>query len=233
MIGRALILTLVVPLVLAGPARAGAWLKEGGATFLSFSFEAPQDGDGWASIYAERGVRPWLTLGLDAGRSAGRGEGEAILFARTTVGPQGETMRQAIELGFGARLDEGGSPRPAFRAGLSWGRGFESRFGAGWTAIDGSVTTYGSFGDHSSPIEERDDGPALKLDTTLGVRPTENSAATLQVFWSRSGGDETALRVVPSYGRRIRGSTFGQVGVVLGTGAAPSLGLKVGISTEF
>ena len=224
---RALAAALAL-LLLSGPALAGAWLREGGDTFLSFSYEAPSDADGWASLYAERGLRPWLTLGLDAGRSAGRGEGEAILFARTTVGPQGEAMRQAVELGFGARLDEAGTPRPAFRAGLSWGRGFDSRYGTGWMAVDGSVTSYGSLGGAAD-----DEGSTLKLDTTFGLRPTEDSVATFQVFWSRSGGDEAALRVVPSYGRRLRGSTFGRLGLVLGTGAAPRIGLKIGLSTEF
>ena len=173
-------------------------------------------------------MRSWLTLGVDAGRAAGRGEGQAIVFARTTVGPQSPTRRQALELGFGARLDEDQVPRPALRAGLSWGRGFETRFGPGWLALDGSVTGYGSLATIGM-----DEGLALKLDTTLGVRPGEDSQATLQVFWSRSGEEEAALRVVPSYARRLRGGTFGRVGLVLGTGAAPSLGVKVGIFTEF
>lgn len=220
-------LALLVALVLGGTAQGGAWLKERGDTFLSFSFEAPQEGEGWASIYAERGVRPWLTFGVDAGRSAGRGEGQVIAFARTTVGPQGEARRQALELGLGARLDETGAVRPAIRAGLSWGRGFAGRLGEGWMAVDGSVTGYGSFAAGAG------EGLTLKLDTTFGLRPGENSVATLQLFWSRSGDEEAALRVVPSYGRRLRGSTFGRVGVVIGTGAAPSLGLKLGLSTEF
>lgn len=225
----ALALALAAVFALAPRAAiAGAWLKEDGATFLSFSFEAPQEGEGWASLYAERGVRPWLTLGVDAGRSAGRGEGQVIAFARTTVGPQSPTRRQALELGFGARLDEERTPRPALRAGLSWGRGFETRFGPGWLAVDGSVTGYGGLA--TMGMEE---GLALKLDTTLGVRPSEDSQLTLQLFWSRSGEEEAALRVVPSYARRLRGSTFGQVGVVLGSGAAPSLGLKLGVFTEF
>lgn len=220
-------LAALVVIALAGGAQGGAWLRERGATFLSFSFEAPQEGEGYASIYAERGIRPWLTFGVDGGRFAGRGEGEVIVFARTHVGPQGEARRQAVELGFGARLDETGTPTPALRTGLSWGRGFASRFGNGWMALDGSVTGYGSF---ATGTEE---GLTLKLDTTFGLRPTENSVTTLQVFWSRSGDEEAALRVVPSYGRRLRGSTYGRLGVVFGSGAASGIGLKLGLSTEF
>ena len=173
-------------------------------------------------------MRPWLTLGVDAGRSAGRGEGQAIVFARTTVGPQSPTRRQALELGFGARLGGEEAARPALRAGLSWGRGFETRAGPGWLALDGSVTGYGGLATLG-----RDEGLALKLDTTMGVRPSDDSQVTLQVFWSRSGEEEAALRVVPSYARRLRGETFGRVGVVLGTGAAPSLGIKLGLFREF
>jgi hypothetical protein len=221
------VLALIAALVLASAAQGGAWLKERGDTFLSFSFEAPQDGEGWASVYAERGIRPWLTFGVDGGRAAGRGEGEVIVFARTMVGPQGEARRQALELGFGARLDAEGVPLPAMRAGLSWGRGFGSRFGNGWMAVDGSVTGYGNFAAGS------EEGLSLKLDTTFGLRPSENSVATMQFFWSRSGDEDAAMRLVPSYGRRLTGSTFGRVGVVFGGGGAPSLGLKVGITTEF
>ena len=112
---------------------------------------------------------------------------------------------------------------PALRAGLSWGRGFETPVGPGWVATDASVTGYGSF------ATAGEEGLALKLDTTLGVRPGNDSMATLQLFWSRSGADQAAVRLVPSYARRIRGETFGQVGVVFGTGAAPELGVKFGI----
>ena len=210
-----------------GAALAGPWLREEGSTFLSFSFEAPQEGEGWASVYAERGVRPWLTLGVDAGRAAERGEGQALAFGRLELGPQGDASRQAFELGIGARLDEGETPRPALRAGLSWGRGFETRFGPGWVAVDGSVTGYGSF------ATAAEDGLAVKLDATFGVRPNEDSQATLQLFWSQSGEEEAALRVVPSYARRLHGETFGQVGVVIGTGAAPDLGVKLGLFREF
>ena len=222
-------LGLVLALLAGAPggAVAGPWLRERGSTYLSFSFEAPQEGDGFASLYAERGVRPWLTLGVDAGRSAGDGQGQALAFARTTLGPQSDASRQSFELGFGARLDGEGSVLPALRAGLSWGRGFETRFGPGWVATDASITGYGSF----ATVGE--EGLALKLDTTLGVRPGEDSMATLQLFWSRSGEDEAAIRLVPSYARRIRGETFGQIGVVVGTGAAPELGVKIGLFTEF
>lgn len=227
---RRLAAARALALVLAawpGVASAGPWLREEGSTFLSFSFEAPQEGDGWASLYAERGWGPWLTLGVDAGRSAGRGEGQALVFARTTLGRPDGTTRQAFELGFGARLDEEGAVLPALRTGLSWGRGFETRYGPGWVAIDSSVTGYGSL---ANAAEE---GLALKLDTTLGVRPGPDSVVTLQIFWSQSGDEEAALRVVPSYARRLRGETFGQVGLVVGTGAAPEIGLKLGLVHEF
>ena len=79
-----------------------------------------------------------------------------------------------------------------------------------------------------------EEGLAVKLDTTtLGVRPSASSIATLQLFWSQSGEDEAAIRLVPSYGRRLGGETFGQVGLVIGSGAAPDFGVKIGLSTEF
>lgn len=164
---------------------------------------------------------------MDAGRSAGRGEGQALVFARTTLGRPDGTARQSFELGFGARQAEDGTTLPALRAGLSWGRGLETRYGPGWIAVDGSVTGYGSLA-HAAQ-----EGLALKLDTTLGVRPGEDSMLTLQLFWSQSGDEEAALRVVPSYARRLRGETFGQLGLVIGTGAAPELGVKFGLFREF
>ena len=205
-----------------GAASAGAWLREEGSTYLSFSFEAPQEGNGWSALYAERGVRPRLTLGLDAGRAAGRGDGQALVFARRPIGSTQGPSRRAVELGVGTRLDEGMGLRPAARLGLLWGRGFATRWGDGWAAVDSSVT--GVWGDPDL---------TLKLDVTVGVRPGENSMTTLQVFWSRTGRDEAALRVVPSYARRLRGETFGQLGLVLGAGAAPELGIKIGLFREF
>ena len=223
--GLALLLALAI--LIPAAASAGPWLRDRGASYLSFSIEAPQEGDGYLSLYGERGLRPWLTLGVDTGRSAGSGEGQALVFARTTLGPQSDASRQSFEMGLGARLDDDGEVLPALRAGLSWGRGFESRLGPGWVAVDGSVTGYGSF------ATAGEEGLAVKLDTTLGVRPGANSLATLQLFWSQSGEDEAAVRLVPSYGRRLWGETFGQIGVVIGSGAAPELGVKIGLSTEF
>lgn len=164
---------------------------------------------------------------MDAGRAAGRGEGQALVFARTNLGRPDGTARQSVELAFGARQGEDGATLPALRLGASWGRGLETRWGPGWIALDGSATGYGSLA-HAA-----EEGLALKLDTTLGVRPGEHSMVTLQVFWSRSGDEEAALRVVPSYARRLRGETFGQIGVVVGTGAAPDLGIKFGLFREF
>ena len=221
---RATAMCLVLTLLhMPGAALSGAWLREVGSTYLSFSFEAPQEGNGWSALYAERGVRPRLTLGLDAGRAAGRGDGQALVFGRIPLGPTDGASRRALELGLGVRLDEGAAPRPAARLGLSWGRGFDSRFGPGWVAIDSSLTGYSG----------GDDGLTAKIDVTVGVRPGEDSMTTLQVFWSRSGSDEAALRLVPSYARRLRGETFGQIGLVLGSGAAPELGVKIGLFTEF
>ena len=208
--------------VLPGGALSGAWLREEGSTYLSFSFEAPQEGNGWSALYLERGVRPRLTLGIDAGRAAGRGDGQALVFARRPLGATDGPSRRAVELGLGARLEEGVGARPAARLGLSWGRGFVTRWGDGWAAVDSSVT--GTWGDPDL---------TTKLDVTLGVRPGEDAMTTLQIFWSRSGRDEPALRVVPSYARRLRGETFGQLGLVIGSGAAPELGIKIGLFREF
>lgn len=223
---------LLLAALAAGPAEAGPWLRDEGATYLSFGFEAPQDGDSWASLYAEHGLRERLTLGVIAGRSAARQEGEALVFARRPVGGTEGPWRAAVELGFGARFDEGGRTAPALRIGASIGRGFETRWGPGWAALDASATaamraTALGVGDW------RDLEPVAKLEATLGVRPTQDSAATLQLFYSQEGEDEPAIRLVPSYARRIRGETFGRVGVVIGAGAAPRLAVELGLTTSF
>ena len=102
-------LILLVGLI-PGQAFAGAWPRERGATFLSFSslLTTPADDIGadlesTPSIYLEQGMRRDLTFGLDA-RMNFRGDYSALVFVRRPIAQQQERHRFAVLLGVGADL---------------------------------------------------------------------------------------------------------------------------------
>ncbi len=183
----------LIPLLLAlfcaaPPATAGAWMRETGHGFLALSDTARQgapDARRELSVYADLGLSPCLAIGIDVNEHP-RSAGHALLFARLPFSRPAARTRLAVEAALGGHHGRG-IWNPMYRLTLSLGRGFRTRRGAGWYAIDAGY-------------ERRLGTPApiYKLDATLGLSSPGRLHPILQVetalipgqplFWTLSPG---------------------------------------------
>ncbi|MDZ4136622.1 MAG: hypothetical protein U1D06_13675 [Paracoccaceae bacterium] len=186
----------LVPAAVPTAAPAGAWPRGEGNVFIAMSADQTR-----AQIYAEYGLRGDWTLGLEATMPQGRrlpdltsfvhhpiwrGKGGGILSAGLAY-----EQREAVWAGVVPELD--GVPELAVRAGLFWGLGFDSRWGAGWMAIDAQAERIMT---DTAPYDLGRN--AAKLDATIGIKPMERLMVYLQAQGSRRQGDPTYLRLEPS-----------------------------------
>lgn len=185
---RRLIPLLLALLCAAPPAGAGAWMREAGHGFLSLSGTLRQgdpDARRELSVYADLGLSPRLALGIDVNERPGSA-GHALLFARLPLSLTAARSRVAVEAALGGHHWRGAWD-PMYRLTLSLGRGFLTRRGAGWYAIDAG---YERRLGNSAPI--------YKLDATLGLSAPGRLHPILQVetalipgqppFWTLSPG---------------------------------------------
>ena len=168
-----LLLALLAPL----PALAGPWPRARGEAFV---FAGHVTGaDGWTGLYAEYGLPRDLTLGVVAGgrptNGTRAGEARARVFLRVPV-LTGEAKpawlapwRFALEASLGRDHDaDGGTTR--YGLGATVGRGFQSRFGDGWTTLDLRA-------DHAPDAPLR-----IELQTVLGLKPHPRWTVELGLF---------------------------------------------------
>jgi len=203
----------------ATEAAAGAWPRPRGETFVSIGtrqttgartlIAAVQDIHSYNSLYLEHGLTDRLTLGLDAGE--GRGPDErvsgALVFARLPIWSPGE-HRVAVDLGFGLLEATDTDRETRTRAGLSWGRGFESRWGVGWLGMEASAELRRPSGD-----------TAYKADFTAGIKPTEHWMWIAQIQTGVWPDAEPIVRFAPSVVRKLGARSHLQLG-----GLAPLAG---------
>ncbi|QDL92356.1 hypothetical protein FDP22_11565 [Paroceanicella profunda] len=224
-------------LLAAGPfwaagARAGAWPRGEGAAFLSLStllstpareFPLPRTEFGnRVELYGEYGLTADWTLGFDLADAPGDfGETTGIAFARRTVW-QGARDVFALEFGLGMRHDEDSGTSARLRPGASWGRGFETGWGGGWMGLESSV--------EFTPPE---DTLILKLDATIGLRPTENWALFAQLQNTRITDSGTYIKIEPSAAYRLSESSRIVLGVNIGLYGDTDLGVKLSSWLEF
>jgi hypothetical protein len=211
-------------LAAASLASAGAWPRDEGRTFLSFSNIPAVDGDGdlssWGGLYAERGLTPRLTLGIDGDRPSGGVNWTAWAFLRWDLAP-GAVNRQALSVGIGRRGTDDGSDL-VLRPGIAVGRGFDTRWGAGWAEAE------------LQAIHAPEGGwTAWKLDGTLGVRRAEGRLLILQAQASDYPGADPQLRLVPSLVTRVAPGLSVELGVSAELAEPRTLGVKLGTWLEF
>ena len=212
-----LLAILCVPL----PACAGAWMREVGTTFLSFSTTIDELGDMGGSFYLTHGVRPKLTLGakIDVDILSQRGGGDTgYVFARKPLLTGGRSFELAYEVGIGSTL--GPDSSPLVHAGLSYGRGFVLWDKAGWVAldsaaewqVDNNVTTY-------------------KLDSTIGLSLSAQFQVMMQVFLSETDSNLSTTIAPSVIWRPIKdGPTRYQIGMENEDG---TIALKLGLWRTF
>jgi hypothetical protein len=211
---------LLVALMLAGPASAGAWLREEKTGFVSYSGTVDETLRIEGSLYAEYGLRPKLTMGIkvDVDMSTGQiGSGTAIVFIRKPINTGERSYNLAYEIGLGSTF--GATYEPLVRTGLSYGRGFSIRDRNGWVAIDGTIE-WGTG-------EAQD---VLKLDTTVGLALNDRFKVMMQVFFSHEGSEQYTT-IAPSV---IWQPKPKKPSYVLGLESKNGvLGLKLGMWREF
>ena len=181
------LLLLLAALSMPVPACAGAWMRDVGTTFLSFSTTIDEEQQMGGSLYVEHGLRPKLTLGLkiDVDMIDMRvADSTGYVFARKPFPTGNRAFKLAYEIGAGRTL---GSDRSALlRAGFSYGRGFTLWDKFGWIALDSAaewevdnhITTY-------------------KLDSTIGLSLSGRFQVMMQVFLSETDCD-LSTTIAPS-----------------------------------
>ena len=208
-------------------ALAGAWSREPGSTFLSFSttITSPVDnfGDdlaGTSSIYAERGMRRDLTFGIDA-QMIDINSYSALVFIRRPVARALDPHRFAILAGAGVAVS-GNETETILRLGAAWGRGISVRSLDGWAALDASV----DYMNAQSDI-------AIKTDLTLGVKPNPKTKLMLQFQAGDYPGSDPYLRVAPSVAYQIDQARHLEFGLQVGLKNDDRVGVKLGTWLEF
>ncbi len=209
---------------LVGPALAGAWLKEEGKGFVSTSFSATYFRDIAIETYAEYGVRPDLTLGLDVGFYTlrdGSDHGFATLFMRRPLGNSDGPNRFSYELGVGAAwIAEDVTPH--VKTGISWGRGLQIREQSGWVNVDASVTWDLGHDQHLS-----------KIDATVGLNFTEQTAGMLQLYLAHLDS-ETYSTLAPSLVVAPKWAKFRiQMGALAPLEDLDNTAIRIGIWRDF
>jgi len=211
-------------------ASAGAWPREKGTAFLSFSYmiAAPYDAlgvsgsdlDQYANVYLEVGMTPRLTFGVDGGMDPG-GSYTVIAFLRRPIDLGGDKNVYAMQAGIGAEYAEGG-PQYLVQSGLSWGRGLQTRFGSGWAGLDATVT-YNTVQRNYVP----------KANLTLGLNANDRTKLMLQVQAGAYPGSDPYLRLAPSVVRKMSKRTYLEFGAQLGLAGDERVGVKLGTWLEF
>lgn len=186
---RIAIAGVLLGLGMAAPASGGAWLRDPGTGFASASATVRSDASLDAptyetSIYAEYGLRPGVTVGLDVFERP-VAAGHILAFARVPLGARDGRHRFAVELGVGAH-HVGSDWAPMYRAALAYGRGFANPSG-GWFGIDAAVE------------KRQGSGPELyKVDAALGLARRGRWQPMIQIETAYAEGFGFAWALIPS-----------------------------------
>ncbi len=213
-------LVLVIPLLfmVCTPAWSGAWLREKGSSFTALSVTAFKEEDVYkykTSLYTEWGLRPKLTIGLDAEEHQDL-YGHALVFARVPVADMGSAGRLAAEFGVGAHHRQYSS-WAMYKATLSYGKSIQTGLGGGWINVDAALENR----THEAVIR--------KLDFTAGLSSGRRFDPLLQIETSYVSDRPWYWRVRPSLMYRPK---TGRLTWILGAernSADDNIGIKFGL----
>ncbi|NNE53195.1 MAG: hypothetical protein HKN30_12445 [Sulfitobacter sp.] len=211
--------------LLVTEAIAGAWLREKGTSFSSFSLSTSLFRETRSSGYLEFGLTENSTLGLDTGLSQ-NANGEKLaygtLFMRRALGSGAGPNQWAYEVGLGATYRGGVDAQPHVKTGLSWGRGIQFRGKGGWIAADAAALWAISDDEHVS-----------KIDTTLGLNFNNRFSGILQLNFAYQEGETfkyfepSIVFNPPNTGLKI------QFGLITPLDEPENSGVKLGLWREF
>ncbi|MTI03160.1 hypothetical protein [Roseibium sp. RKSG952] len=220
--GRIITIILYV-FVSAGPVWAGAWLREKGHGFTAVAVSGFAENDGTrkykSSLYAEWGLRPKLTIGLDAEEHQDQ-YGHAVVFARFPLADLGDPGRFAAELGLGAH-HRGLQSWAMYKATLSYGKGLQTGLGNGWLAVDTAL----EYRTHADLIR--------KLDVTVGLSTDRLLDPLLQIETYYAPGYPFYWSARPSLMIRPRKGKFTWIVGVEKTSAQDAIGARLALWRDF
>lgn len=208
-------------------AQAGAWPRDKGTVFIAVATDQAR-----SQIYAEYGMRSDWTLGAEVSLPRGRrlpdvtqfvhhpvwrGKNGAILSAGIAV-----ELRETTAAGSFAHLK--GVSETAVRAGLFWGKGFETRVGNGWAMVDAQV-------ERLITTDWLGEGLTYKLDIGVGVKPVDRLMLIAQAQLWRRGTSQT-LRLETSAAWAL-GPTHLVVAPSIGVIGTKDPRVKLGLWVEF
>ena len=228
------LLTLLVLLSLPSVAQSGAWLREKGTVFLSWSNAISTLPASLyatdASLYAEYGLTSRLTVGFDGYLGVSGTASEAYLFMRMPVGNKRRPAQTALTFGVGMKS----IPNPwgttteqgLAKVGFSWGRGLKK----GWLAFDATAISVLK----SSIFVPNQAGTNYSADFTWGQKPSERLMLIWQLQTGKTTNGPTYAKFAPSLVWSFGGGKSSvEIGMIKGLTGDDSQSLKLGFWKSF
>jgi hypothetical protein len=220
------------------PAWASPWPRQTGSTFTSLSTEIDRDGNSYSSIYAEYGLAPRNTLGLEAGHS-NAGETRALIWLQRALDDGTGANRFSAAVGLGV-IRRGGLFYPTGQIVGGWGRGLETSLGDGWLTIEAKLEMSGGMDlqammSREATAQETYLTPEYlaKAELTFGLRPDRNWMVINQLRIEDRSDDELSVKYAGSLVREVIGSMKLELGGVLPVRGAGQPAVKIGTWLEF
>ena len=209
-----LIALLIALTIGPSPATAGAWLRAEGGGFLSSTIKIQDDDNTttYGTLYAEYGINPDLTVGIDIGSDEG-GDHKGLAFVLMPLSRDG--LHIAFELAAGT-LDEGAALRP----GISVGRSLSISDLNGWWSVD-------------TRARLTQDDISLAIDTTLGLTLPGKTMLIGQIQQGGPVADPDFLRLAGSVVWPISAGRHIEVGLTTSLKNAEDFGIKLGMWRSF
>jgi len=190
---------LTICCCMAQLAHAGAWLREQGTGFVSFSYGALKSDQSSTSIFVEYGLSDTTTIGVDINAFIAQSEVRnafGIAFLRRSLGPTDRTSKWSYEVGVGAFWEDE-QILPAAKSAVSWGRGIQFRERSGWMNVDASLTLEPTLMNHIA-----------KLDATAGLNFSPATTGILELNFSQQQDSDLFGAVEPSVLIKPKRSAF-------------------------
>ena len=226
-------LVLFLALMLPAAVQAGPWPREAGRTFLSLSGERNRADSSYASAYAEYGLTPRTTLGMELGR-ADQAETSAVLWLQRALDDGQGPNRFAMQSGAGV-IRRNDLTLPVVQGALSWGRGFDR----GWITAQVLAKMTGSAPDPRAPMHpsfaasfltaER----VIKTDVTLGLRPRDGLMVINSLWLEHPQDEEHSARLMSSLVFDVPGPVKVELGMVNPLSGPSEQAVRVGTWLEF
>ena len=229
MIRLVLLLALIMPIGV----QAGPWPREVGRTFLSLSGERNRADSTYASAYAEYGLTPRTTLGMELGR-ADQAETSAILWLQRALDDGQGPNRFAMQSGAGV-IRRGDDTLPVVQGALSWGRGFDK----GWLSAQVLAKVTGSAPDPRAPVRPSFAASFLtaarvvKTDVTLGLRPRDGLMVINSLWLEHRQDEDASARLMSSVVFDVPGPVQVELGMVNPLSGPAEQAVRLGTWLDF